>query len=144
MGILDKIGLKKKASEKPHAKEEAKKSEGEVTKQATPISSAVGKRKIKTARAYGILVKPILSEKGAHLATGGKYVFAVHESANKPEIKKSIEMIYNVQVKTVRIVSIPGKMRRYGRSFGSTSAWKKAIVTVQKGEKIPGIIESVG
>ena len=91
-----------------------------------------------------VLVKPLLSEKGTHFASTGRYVFIVTRYANKPEIKKSIQRVYNVHVEGVRIVNLPSKKRRYGRTAGETSEHKKAIITLKKGEKIPGIIESVG
>ncbi len=136
MGLLEKIGLKKKQNEtKPEAAAETSKKE-EVR--------AVEKKPAVASQAYRILLRPILSEKAIHLATSGKYVFAVHPQANKSEIKKSIQRVYDVHIEQVKIIKLPGKMRRYGRSVGKTSAWKKAVVTVRAGEKIPGIIEAVG
>lgn len=137
MGLLDKLGLKKKEEKKADAKPEIKVAEKQ---EAAAVSTA----KIDTGRAYEILLRPVISEKGTHLANSGRYVFAVHSEANKSEIKKSIQKVYDVHVEKVRIVQMPGKMRRYGRSRGRTSAWKKAVITVRSGEKIPGIIESVG
>ncbi|OGE78349.1 MAG: 50S ribosomal protein L23 [Candidatus Doudnabacteria bacterium RIFCSPHIGHO2_01_FULL_46_14] len=96
------------------------------------------------SHASEVLVKPLLSEKGTHLASTGRYVFMVKKQANKPEIKKSIQRVYKVHVEGIRIVNLPAKKRRYGRASGQTSEHKKAIITLKKGEKIPGIIESVG
>lgn len=136
MGLLEKIGLKKKKEEtKPEAAVETSKKE-EVRQ--------VEKKPTAASRAYRILIRPVLSEKATHLATLGKYVFAVHPQANKSEIKKSIQRVYDVHIEQVKIIKLPGKMRRYGRSAGRTSAWKKAVVSVRAGEKIPGIIEAVG
>jgi large subunit ribosomal protein L23 len=131
MSLLKKLGIrkgKKEAEEKPL---------DHLARAEKPVRLAV-------SNAYRILIRPILSEKGTHLAPLGKYVFAVSPAANKSEIKKSIEQLYSVHVKTVRIVKMVGKRRRYGRTTGRTSDWKKAVITLRSGEKIPGIIEAVG
>lgn len=91
-----------------------------------------------------ILLRPIVSEKGARLAGSGRYVFEVTPEANKTEIKKSVERVFNVHVEHVGIINLPAKSRRWGRVVGKTAHWKKAIVKLRTGEKIPGIIESVG
>ncbi len=140
MGILDKLGFKRK----PGSREYSPPGKQEAQVEVKPTKAVPPKRKTSTSRAYRILLRPILSEKGTHLAGSGKYVFAVNPRANKSEIKKSIERVYDVNVKAVKIIKLPGKKRRYGRTRGMTSAWKKAIITVRPGEKIPGIIESVG
>ena len=133
MGIFDKLKFKKKETESPQKAEAV---EAEKKEDAPP------KSKGGTGRAYQILLRPVTSEKGTHLASTGRY--AVEMRANKSEIKKGIERIYNVHVEAVRIISMPSKTRRYGKTKGKTSPWKKAIVQVRSGEKIPGIIESVG
>ena len=104
------------------------------------------KPEVKTQAYAGkqVLVRPILTEKGTSLASAGSYVFIVRSDANKPEIKKAIQKIYSVHVTAVRIINSLGKKRRYGKSQGETSALKKAVVVLKEGEKIPGIIESVG
>lgn len=148
MGILDKFGLKKKTGAveaKPTTAGREKASEKLVAEVERPPSRTPGFKILAgKTRAYEILVKPLLSEKATHLATGGKYVFAVHPRANKSEIRKAVQAVYEVHVEGVRIVHLPSKKRRYGRVTGETSAWKKAIITVRKGERIPGIIEAVG
>ena len=94
--------------------------------------------------AHQILLHPVLSEKGTHLASKGEYVFMVTQAANKSEIAKAIQGVYEVHVRSVKIIKAPGKQRRYGRSIGRTSPRKKALVQLRAGEKIPGIIEAVG
>ncbi len=136
MSILDKLGIKKAKEQKPAE-------EKKVAPQVEPKAD-VRVTKIAANMAHQILLRPILSEKGTGLANSGRYVFAVHRKANKSEIKKSIQAIYQITVEDVRIVNLPSKTRRYGRTVGETSPWKKAIVTVKSGERIPGIIESVG
>lgn len=140
MKILEKLGIKKRVEVSEKVPEKASKARTEQTEGQKEERT----KKPIAQRADQILVRPVLSEKGTSLASEGKYVFAVYPQANKSEIRKSIESIYEVQVKKVQIINLPGKRRRYGRSIGRTQAWKKAIVTVRKGEKIPGIIEAVG
>ncbi len=139
MGILEKLGLKKK----PAAALE-KKAPADPEEEATAPGLRPKEQSPRAGNAYQILLRPILSEKGTSEAPAGRYIFAVHSRANKSEIRKSIERVYGVHVIGVRIVKLPGKLRRYGKTIGRTPSRKKAMVTLREGEKIPGIIESVG
>lgn len=144
MGILDK--LKRKKSVPPEAALAGKPAEKTVVieepaKKPVPLLRASSSN---AGRAFEILVRPVLSEKATHLANRGTYVFEVDPKANKSEIKKSVQAVYKVHVEGVRIIKMPAKTRRYGRSTGKTSVWKKAVVTVKKGEKISGIVEAIG
>jgi|SRR3954468_8267305 large subunit ribosomal protein L23 len=85
---------------------------------------------------HEILVRPIVTEKNTMLNEVGKYVFEVAPHANKIEIKRAVEVIFNVHVLTVNVLKVPGKMRRMGRTSGMTRSWKKAIVTLAAGERI--------
>jgi large subunit ribosomal protein L23 len=77
------------------------------------------------------------------LSHQGKYVFVVHNKANKPEVKKAVEKVYDVHVSDVNILNFSGKMRRYGRATGRTRSWKKAVVSLRAGEKIEGLIDNI-
>jgi len=83
-----------------------------------------------------ILIRPIVTEKSTFLEKDRKYVFEVSSTANKIEIKKAIEKIYKIKPIKVNIIKIKGKVVRYGKTSGRTKKWKKAIVTLKKGEKI--------
>ncbi len=88
-----------------------------------------------------IIVKPIVTEKMTQLGEKlNRYGFKVQKSANKIEIKQAVEAMYNVTVTDVNtIVVAPKKKSRFTKSgaiSGKTSAYKKAIVTVVKGEQI--------
>jgi len=139
MSIFDKLKGKKAEAEKADVPAKAG-NQTEVAKSSEKTSSAASV----IAHTSDVLVKPLLSEKGTHLASTGRYVFMVTKNANKPEIKKSVQQVYKVHVESVRIINLPSKKRRYGRTSGETSEHKKAIITLKKGEKIPGIVESVG
>ncbi|MEA3339053.1 MAG: 50S ribosomal protein L23, partial [Chloroflexota bacterium] len=82
---------------------------------------------------YEIIVRPVDTEKVRYQASElGQYTFRVHPGANKIEIKRAIEMIYDVEVARVNTMIMPAKAsRRSGRRrVTHRSAWKKAIVTV--------------
>ncbi|MBP9150681.1 MAG: 50S ribosomal protein L23 [Flavobacteriales bacterium] len=88
-----------------------------------------------------ILVKPLITEKMTDQATKlGQYGFVVNRKANKVEVKQAIEKMYGVNVQSVNTMIIPGKKRsRNTKSkfiVGRTSAVKKAIITLAKGETI--------
>ena len=86
---------------------------------------------------YDVVVTLLRTEKGSlFLEPQRQYIFAVATSANKVEIKKAIEEIYNVKVDGVNTVTVPGKRKRVRQEFGHTSNWKKAIVTLKEGQKI--------
>ncbi len=84
---------------------------------------------------YGILKGPCLTEKAAILQEeDGKIVFKVHPQANKIEIKKAVENMFDVKVKDVRTANMHGKQKRVGKNIGFTNDWKKAYVTLSEGE----------
>ncbi|MBI4846659.1 MAG: 50S ribosomal protein L23 [Candidatus Omnitrophica bacterium] len=83
------------------------------------------------------IIKHILrTEKGTKLEPQNKYIFCVNKKANKVQIKEAIEYIYRVKVHSVNTTVMPGKMRRVRYKAGKTPDWKKALVTLQKGQKI--------
>ncbi len=85
---------------------------------------------------HQILVRPIITEKNTLLGEQGKYTFEVLANTNKIEIKRAVEEVFKVKVTAVNIARVPGKRRRMGRTFGMTRSWKKAVVTLQPGERI--------
>jgi large subunit ribosomal protein L23 len=85
---------------------------------------------------YEVLRRPLITEKNTELQIQGKYVFEVAREANKPQIKQAVEKAFDVTVTTVNVMNIHGEVRRVGRRQVSTRSWKKAIVTLQPGDKI--------
>ncbi len=88
-----------------------------------------------------ILIKPIISEKSEQLSENkGQYSFVVAKKANKIEIKNAVSSIYNVNVASVNTLNMPSKSKvrntRTGVQKGRVSGYKKAVVTVEKGEEI--------
>jgi large subunit ribosomal protein L23 len=85
---------------------------------------------------HEVLVRPIITEKNTMLSEQGKYAFEVLPNVNKIEIKRAVEEVFKVKVAAVNVIRVPGKQRRTGRTFGMTRSWKKAVVTLQRGERI--------
>jgi len=85
---------------------------------------------------HQIIVRPLITEKNTNLMSFNKYSFEVARGANKPQIKRAVEEIFNVTVTKVHTMNMRGKMRRRGMKFGYTADWKKAIVTLAEGDRI--------
>ena len=84
-----------------------------------------------------IILAPVITEKSSRIAeTGNRIVFKVRKDANKTQIKQAIEKIYNVKVTKVNTINVRPKTKRVGRYEGTTSAYKKAIITLAEGSKI--------
>jgi large subunit ribosomal protein L23 len=84
-----------------------------------------------------ILLKPMLTEKSTKMKEGSNtFVFKVHQRANKIEIKRAVQKLFNVQVVDVRTMLIQGKTKRMGRFEGRRPNWKKALITLRQGETI--------
>jgi len=81
---------------------------------------------------YSVMIRPLITEQSTHLAGNkGAYSFEVNKKANKTQIKKAVETLYNVKVNKVRTANRRGKLRRKGRNFGTTASWKKAVVYLE-------------
>ncbi len=86
---------------------------------------------------YDVIKRPVISEKSTALQeVGNRYVFEVATQANKHEIKDAVQNLFSVKVENVRTMTVHGKVKRVGRSETKRSNWKKAIVTLQSGQKI--------
>jgi large subunit ribosomal protein L23 len=87
---------------------------------------------------FAIVQRLRLTEKGSVLQqTRNSYVFSVNPQANKLEIRKAVESLFNVKVVRVNTMNCNGKTRRANtKQRGRTSDWKKAIVTLKEGDKI--------
>lgn len=84
-----------------------------------------------------VIVSPIITEKAAKIAENGdKVVFKVRTDANKVQIKQAVERIFGVKVLRVNTINVKPKYRRVGRYAGTTSRYKKAIVTLQEGSQL--------
>lgn len=87
---------------------------------------------------YQVIENMVLTEKGVRMSEAeNKYVFKVSRWANKHDIKRAVEEIYGVKVKTVNTMRRKGKPKRERMiNYGRTASWKRAIVTLELGQKI--------
>jgi len=104
----------------------------------TELKKAEPKSEIKSYRASTVLIiKPLVTEKTRNLAIkNNKYIFIVKKESNKKEVKKAIENLYKVEVMDVNIINVKSKPKRLGRNMGKSKQFKKAIITVRKGQTI--------
>ena len=96
-----------------------------------------------TLTAHEVILRPFISEKSMDESQRGKYTFAVHDDANKIQIKAAVEELWakeNVTVLSVNVLTTKRKEKRRGtrrgRITGWTTPWRKAVVTLAPGQKI--------
>ncbi|WP_330925172.1 50S ribosomal protein L23 [Candidatus Sororendozoicomonas aggregata] len=88
-------------------------------------------------RIYQVLLGPHISEKATVVAErSGQYVFKVATTATKLEVKKAVEKLFEVGVKSVQTVVVKGKTKRTRHGMGKRSDWKKAYVSLEQGQEI--------
>ena len=85
--------------------------------------------------AQDIILRPIITENSMDGIADRKYTFEVAKDANKIEIAKAVEELFEVKVAKVNTINVNGKLRRYGRFEGYNRSWKKAIVTLTDASK---------
>lgn len=93
--------------------------------------------------AQDIILRPIVTEESMGNTAIKKYTFAVAKDANKIEIAKACEELFDVNVKKVNTLNVRGQMRRQGRFNGYTPSWKKAIVTLTEDSKTIEFFDSM-
>ncbi|MEJ2473352.1 MAG: 50S ribosomal protein L23 [Desulfobacterales bacterium] len=86
---------------------------------------------------YDIIIRPVVTEKtNIQKEEANQVTFEVDRKANRIEVRRAIERIFNVRVVNVRTMQIRGKFKRRGRVLGKRRDWKKAIVTLRPGDRI--------
>ncbi len=86
---------------------------------------------------YDIIRKPVITEKtNAQKDLSNQVTFEVDPRANRIEVQRAVEKIFNVKVADIRTMNVRGKFKRRGRILGKRRDWKKAIVTLMPGERI--------
>jgi large subunit ribosomal protein L23 len=84
-----------------------------------------------------VLIAPHVTEKTSlAMQNNNQYTFRVRRDATKPDIKKAVELMFEVKVAGVQVLNEPGKTRRFGKTVGRTQDWKKAYVSLVKGQTI--------
>jgi len=117
MGILQTLKKSKKAS--PEAEKGSEKQ----------TSANVG-------FAGGVVIRPLVTEKSAILASQNTYSFVVEKNANSIQVASAIEKMYGIKPVRVSTQNLRGKRVARGKIAGCRSAWKKAFVTLPKGKSI--------
>jgi len=88
-------------------------------------------------RILNVILAPIVTEKTQIMAEKNKHIaFKVATDANKHEIKKAVEQLFNVEVENVRVVNVTGKIKNFGGRQGKRKDWKKAYVALKEGHDI--------
>lgn len=128
--LFQKENKNKEKKTKPMPKEEVMVSENEAKEKAIflPTGTSEG--------AYRVLKNFFISEKASSLNGFNQYVFKVFRSANKSQIRKQVEKLFNVKVESVKVLNMPRKRRDLGKHPGFRSEFKKAIVVLRKGQSI--------
>jgi large subunit ribosomal protein L23 len=84
-----------------------------------------------------VLIAPHVTEKTARaMQDHNQYTFRVRRNATKTDIRKAVELMFDVKVSAVQVVNEPGKQRRFGKTLGRTQDWKKAYVSLAEGQAI--------
>ena len=88
-------------------------------------------------RLMKVLLSPVISEKSTRIADSNRqFVFKVDKSASKPEVRKAVELMFDVKVDSVQVTNMRGKIKRHGMNTGKRADWKKAYVTLAEGHDI--------
>ena len=85
---------------------------------------------------YDKIISPVITEKSTNLSEQNKIIFKINKNANKKNIKKNIEKIFKVNVIKVNIVNLKSKIKLKQGKLSKKSGYKKAIVTLKKGQSI--------
>ena len=88
-------------------------------------------------RLLKVILGPVVSEKATLAAdANGQYVFRVVPDANKLEVGKAVETLFDVKIDRVQILNVKGKQKRLGQRVGKRKDWRKAYVRLQAGQNI--------
>ncbi len=94
-------------------------------------------KKYAAERLYQVLLAPIVSEKATFVAEKHEQViFRVVGDATKPEVKAAVELLFKVEVDSVQMLNVKGKVKRFGRTIGRRNHVKKAFVNLKPGQEI--------
>jgi len=131
MALFDFLKRKKKQEkERDHAP-------GMLAEKTTPTEAIKEKAapKVKIQREH-VLISPHITERARALAERGQYTFRVDPKSTKQQVRSSVERMYNVHVRGIRMVTIHEKPRRRGLTEGIKRGYKKAVVALREGEAI--------
>lgn len=87
-------------------------------------------------RHYDVIIAPVITEKATGASEHNKVIFKVALSATKPQIKEAVERLFDVKVKSVNTLRRRGKWKAFRGRYGLQSSSKRAVVTLEEGQKI--------
>ena len=94
-------------------------------------------KKYNAERLMTVLLAPVVSEKATYIADKhSQVIFRVAPDATKPEVKAAVELLFKVEVESVQIANVKGKVKRFGAYNGRRRNWKKAYVSLKPGQEI--------
>lgn len=125
--------LKSVVNEKEVVRREKKETE-KIAKQ--PAKVVKSRKAVKSDVAWKVLKRPHITEKATKLTEENQYMFRVSSRSNKTEIKQAVTDVYGVVVESVKIINVPPKKRRLGKTQGWRKGYKKAIIKIKKGQAI--------
>jgi len=85
---------------------------------------------------YDVIISPVITEKSTMASESNQVIFNVARNATKPEIKKAVEALFSVKVKSVNTLLRKGKVKRFRGILGKQNDVKKAVVTLDEGQSI--------
>jgi len=97
---------------------------------------AKDKKRPPSEKSYGILLSPVITEKGTLGSEHNQITFRVPLRATKPEIKDAVERLFDVKVLAVNTLRQRGKLKRFKGQIGKRASYKKAMVTLAEGEAV--------
>jgi large subunit ribosomal protein L23 len=136
MGFFDRFKSKKESELKGQAPASRSSNVKEALKEKKAVKKAPTKMGVIPAELAQVIVKPLVTEKAAHLASQGQYCFVVSPKSTRIQVRAAVRALYGIQPVEVNIQRVRGKVVRFGRMTGQRRAWKKAIVTLPAGKTI--------
>lgn len=92
---------------------------------------------VQESKLANVLLAPVVSEKSSIAAEqNNRFVFKVQKTATKLQVKNAVELMFKVEVDSVQVLNVKGKVKRFGRTLGKRSDWKKAYVKLKPGHDI--------
>jgi len=103
---------------------------------APKAKKPAGAKPVADARSYDVLLAPVVTEKTTMMSEHSKVVFKVRTDARKGEIKKAVEALFGVTVERVNTINGGGKVKAFRGMIGTRQDFKKAVITLAKGQSI--------
>lgn len=138
--------IKKPAAKKAVVKADSKSKKEDAAASMKDLYGAGAKKVVKSKTgkkatinfdgSYKVLIRPLITEKATNLVADNKYAFVVDKAANKIEVAQAVEATYGVKPLDVNVINVKGKRVMRGRIKGKRKDFKKALVTLKKGETI--------